>query len=352
MKDLHGTKVTLEEVAQAAGVSRATASRVLTSDPRVSLDARRAVERAASKLGYVPNQAGRALATGRSDAVALVVFEPTTLLFGDPFFPRLIRGLEDVLTARDMQLILLAPQSAPDADRVERYVAAGHVDGALLVSLPSSHPLPGRLASRGIPLVIGGRPTEADRFNHVDVDNVAGAARAVAHLVAGGRRAIATVTGRKDVAAGQDRLRGYQEGLRTAGIPADDALVEAGDFTRDGGARAMRFLLIKRPRLDAVFVASDLMAVGVLQALAEAGRRVPEDVAVVGYDDDPMAAALQPPLSSVRQPIEEMGREMARLLMDAVHSPDRPPRKVLLTTRLEVRFSSAPVAPKLTGEAV
>jgi DNA-binding LacI/PurR family transcriptional regulator len=352
MKDLHGTKVTLEEVAQAAGVSRATASRVLTSDPRVSPDARRAVERAASKLGYVPNQAGRALATGRSDAIALVVFEPTTLLFGDPFFPRLIRGLGDVLTSRDMQLILLAPQSAPDADRVERYVAAGHVDGALLVSLPSSHPLPGRLAARGIPLVIGGRPTEPDRYSHVDVDNVAGAAHAVAHLVAGGRRTIATVTGRKDVAAGQDRLRGYQEGLRTAGIPADDALVEAGDFTRDGGARAMRFLLIKRPRLDAVFVASDLMAVGVLQALAEAGRRVPEDVAVVGYDDDPMAAALQPPLSSVRQPIEEMGREMARLLMDAVHSPDRPPRKVLLTTRLEVRFSSAPVASKPTGEAV
>jgi len=351
MKDLHGTKVTLEEVAQAAGVSRATASRVLTSDPRVSLDARRAVERAASKLGYVPNQAGRALATGRSDAVALVVFEPTTLLFGDPFFPRLIRGLEDVLTARDMQLILLAPQSAPEADRVERYVAAGHVDGALLVSLPSSHALPGRLASRGIPVVIGGRPTEADRFNHVDVDNVAGAARAVAHLVAGGRRAIATVTGRKDVPAGQDRLRGYEEGLRAAGLPNDDALVEAGDFTRDGGARAMRFLLIKRPRLDAVFVASDLMAVGVMQALAEAGRRVPEDVAVVGYDDDPMAAGLQPPLSSVRQPIEEMGREMARLLMDAIHSPDRPPRKVLLTTRLEVRSSSAPVAPRLTGEA-
>jgi DNA-binding LacI/PurR family transcriptional regulator len=348
MKDFLGTKVTLDEVAQAAGVSRSTASRVLTSDPRVSPDARRAVERAASKLGYVPNQAGRALSTGRSDAVALVVFEPTTLLFGDPFFPRLLRGLGDILNSRDMQLILLAPQSAPDSDRVERYVAAGHVDGALLVSLPSSHPLPGRLTSRGIPVVIGGRPTEADRFNHVDVDNVAGASHAVAHLVAGGRRTIATVTGRRDVSAGQDRLAGYRQGLQAAGLPADDALIEAGDFTSDGGARAIRFLLIKRPRLDAVFVASDLMAVGVLQALAEAGRRVPEDVALVGYDDDPMAAALQPPLTSVRQPIEEMGREMARLLMDVIHSPDRPPRKVLLTTRLEVRFSSAPVAPKLT----
>ncbi|MGO8685631.1 MAG: LacI family DNA-binding transcriptional regulator [Candidatus Dormibacteria bacterium] len=349
MKDALSPKVTLEAVAQAAGVSRATASRVLTSDPRVSPDSRRAVERAASKLGYIPNQAGRALATGRSGAVAMVVFEPTTLLFGDPFFPRLTRGLGDVFTSRDIQLVLLAPQSASDVDRVERYIAAGHVDGALLVSLPSSHPLPGRLAARGIPFVIGGRPTEADRYNHVDVDNVSGAAHAVAHLASGGRRTIATVTGRKDVPAGQDRLRGYEEGLRAAGLPADEALVEVGDFTSDGGARAMRFLLIKRPRLDAVFVASDLMAVGVLQALAEAGRRVPDEVAVVGYDDDPMAAALQPPLTSVRQPIEEMGREMGRLLLDAIHSPERPPRKVLLTTRLEVRMSSARSTVRMAG---
>jgi DNA-binding LacI/PurR family transcriptional regulator len=350
MKDLHGPKVTLEEVAQAAGVSRATASRVLTSDPRVSPTARRAVERSARKLGYVPNHAGRALATGRSDAIALVVFEPTTLLFSDSFFPRLIGGLTDVLTACDSQLILLAPQTALETDRVERYVAAGHVDGVLLISLPNSHPLPGRLAARGVPFVIGGRSSEVGQYNHVDVDNVVGAAHAVAHLVAGGRRVIATVTGPKDVPAGQDRLRGYQEALQAAGLPADDALIEAGDFTREGGARAMRFLLIKRPHLDAVFVASDLMAVGALQALAEAGRRVPDDVAVVGYDDDPVAATLHPPLTSVRQPIEEIGQEMGRLLMDTIHSPDRPPRKVLLTTRLEVRLSSAPVASKLTGE--
>ncbi|HXZ99607.1 MAG TPA: LacI family DNA-binding transcriptional regulator [Candidatus Binatia bacterium] len=352
MKEPHGTKVTLEKVAQAAGVSRATASRALTSSPRVSDDARKAVERAANRLGYVPNQAGRALATGRSDAVALVVFEPTTLLFGDPFFPRLIRGLGDVLVERDMQLMLLAPQTVSDVDRLERYVAAGHADGVLLVSLPGSHPLPGRLAGRGIPVVIGGRPSEPGRFSHVDVDNVAGAAHAVAHLIAGGRRAIATITGRQDVPAGQDRLRGYRQGLEGAGLPIDEGLVEAGDFTREGGIRAMRFLLLKRPKLDAVFVASDLMAAGALQVLAEAGRRVPEDVAVVGYDDDPLAAALQPPLSSVRQPIEEMGREMARLLLGIMQVPDQSPRKVLLTTRLEVRLSSAPASPRLTGGGV
>lgn len=346
MTDL-GTKVTLENVAQLAGVSRATASRVLTANPRVSEEARRAVERAAAKLGYVPNHAGRALATGRSDTVALVVFEPTTLLFGDPFFPRLIRGLGDVLNGRDMQLTLLAPQTASDVDRLERYVIAGHADGVLLVSLPASHPLPGRLAARGIPVVIGGRPPEPERFTHVDVDNVAGAAGAVAHLAGGGRRSIATITGRQDVPAGQDRLRGYRLGMEAAGLGEDEELIEAGDFTREGGARAMRALLRRRPSLDAVFVASDLMASGAIQALISAGRRVPEDVAVVGYDDDPLAAALQPPLTSVRQPIEEMGREMARLLLGAIHAPDQAPRRLLLTTRLEVRLSSAPLRPGL-----
>jgi DNA-binding LacI/PurR family transcriptional regulator len=301
-----------------------------------------------SKLGYVPNQAGRALATGRSDAIALVA--PTTFLFGDPFMPRLIHGVNDVLSSREMQLILLTAQSGPDADRVERYVAAGHADGVLLVSLPTSDPLAGRLAARGIPVVASGPPSDSELVSHVDVDNRAGAARAIAHLASGGRRCIATVTGRQDMPAAHDRLVGYREGLQAAGLPYHDSLVEAGDFTREGGARAMRFLLVKHPRLDAVFAASDVMAEGALQVLAEAGRRVPEDVAVVGFDDHPLAATLQPPLSSVRQPIEEMGREMARLLMDIVHSPDRQPRNVILSTRLEVRASSAPAVLQLTGQ--
>lgn len=351
MKRAHGTRVTLAIVAQAAGVSRATASRALTGSPLVSVGIRRAVQRAADKLGYVPSQAGRALVTGRSNAIALVVFESTTLLFGDPFVPRLLRGLGDVLAQRDLQLVLFAPQTSTDVDRLERHLAAGHADGVLLVSVPEAVPLPGRLLSRGIPVVIGGRPYEPERFTHVDVDNIAGAVHAVTHLAAGGRRGIATITGRQDVAAGQDRLRGYREGLETAGLPVDEGLVEAGDFTRDGGTRAMRFLLLRRPDLDAVFVASDVMAAGALQVLHETGRRVPEDVAVVGYDDDPLAACLQPPLTSVRQPIEEMGREMARLLMGAIQSPDQTPRGVLLTTRLEVRVSSAPAPPPPTASS-
>jgi DNA-binding LacI/PurR family transcriptional regulator len=336
MNEAPNSKITLEHVAELARVSRATASRVLTANPRVSPESRRAVERAARKLGYIPNHAARALATGHSDAVALVISEPTSFIFGDPFFPRLIRGIDDVLAARDKQLILLAPQSPTDLDRLERYVAAGHSDGVLLVSLHGTHPLPGRLAARGIPIVVGGRPEDADLFTYVDIDNVGGAFAAVSHLAGRGRRQIATISGPQDASPGRDRLIGYRSALESEGLAPNPAIEETADFTHEGGERAMRRLLERCPSLDAVFAASDLMAAGALRTLAEAGRRVPDDVAVVGYDDDPIAATTSPALTSVRQPIEEMGREMARLLLDAMHAP----RRVILTTEIQVRLSS------------
>jgi DNA-binding LacI/PurR family transcriptional regulator len=336
MKRSVNTKATLEEVAELAQVSRATASRVLTANPRVSTESRRAVERAARKLGYIPNHAARALATGRSDAIALVISEATTFIFGDPFFPRLIRGIEEVLTEQDKQLIILAPQSGHDLDRLERYVAAGHTDGVLMVSLHGTHPLPGRLAARGVRFVVGGRPTDGDRYTYVDIDNQGGAFAAVSHLVAEGRQRIATISGPLDMTAGQDRLIGYRSAITAGGLPLDPLLEEAADFTREGGAQAMGRLLERRPQLDAVFAASDLMAVGALRTLTEAGRQVPDDIAIVGYDDDPIAASATPPLTTVRQPIEEMGREMARLLLAPVDAP----RRVILTTELEVRRSS------------
>jgi DNA-binding LacI/PurR family transcriptional regulator len=342
MTEVHSRRVTLEMVAESAGVSRATASRALTGNPRVSADARRAVERASEKLGYVPNQAGRALATGQSDAVALIVFEPTPMLFGDPYFPRLIKGIDDVLADRGRQLVLLTPHAGSDVDRLERYLVAGHSEGVLMVSLHGSHSLPGRLAARHIPVVFGGRPPDPERFSFVDVDNVQAAFAAVSHLISGGRRVISTIAGPHDMPPGYDRLTGWRSALESAQLPADDDLVETGDFSRESGSRAMRQLLRRRPGLDAVFVASDLMARGALDVLAAAGLHVPDDVAVVGFDDDPASAAASPPLSSVRQPVEEMGREMARLLLDVIRDPHHARRQVLLSTQLQVRLSSAP----------
>jgi DNA-binding LacI/PurR family transcriptional regulator len=332
--------VTLEEVARAAGLSRGTASRALRDSPRVSPDAQRAVERAAQKLGYVPNRAARSLVTGRSDSIGVVILEPTTRLFGEPFWPSLVRGISDELNAREVQLVLFVPQSAGDTARLERYLTGGHVDGALLVSLHGSDPLPARLAARGVPVVVGGRPLGGVQVSYVDVDNVTGAFAAVDHLVRTGRRRVATVTGPHDMSAGIDRLEGYRQALVSAGIPVDEALVEEGDFGQESGQQAMAALLRRRPDLDAVFCGSDLMAAGALRVLKAAGRRVPEDVALVGYDDSAIAASTEPPLSSVRQPIEEMGREMARLVLTGVEAKARAPRRMILGAELVVRKSS------------
>jgi DNA-binding LacI/PurR family transcriptional regulator len=231
------------------------------------------------------------------------------------------------------------PQVRADELRVERYLAAGHVDGVLLISLHGSDPLPVDLHARGIPVVVGGRPPSAG-ITYVDVDNQRGAGAAVQHLLEGGRRQVATIAGPQDMPAGADRLAGYHEALGRAGVPVNEQLVEIADFSLEGGRSAMERLLSRSPRLDAVFIASDLMAMGALSALQAAGRAVPGDVAIVGFDDSPLAAQAQPALSSVRQPIEEMGREMAHLLTRMVTSRERVARQVILATELVIRASS------------
>ena len=332
---------TLEGVASLAGVSRATVSRVVNGSPKVSPEVRREVEAAIERLGYVPNRAARSLVTRRSGSFGLVITEPTGRLFTDPFFPRVLRGISAELTTRDLQLILLVPSSAADLRRTGDYLSAGHVDGVVLVSLHGEDPLPGRLEATGVPMVLVGRPLRGVTASYVDVDNRQGAKSAVEHLVALGRREIATIAGPQDMPAGIDRLVGYRDAVGEAFRATDAGLEAIGDFTQESGAKAMTQLLARRPQLDAVFAASDLMAAGALSALTAAGRRVPEDVALVGYDDSPVATTTHPQLSSVRQPIEEMGREVARLLVEAVEGTDPVHRRVILATQLVKRASSA-----------
>jgi DNA-binding LacI/PurR family transcriptional regulator len=340
----NGRGVTLDEVARVAGVSRATVSRVVNGNPNVGSDAKRQVERAIDRLGYVPNLAARSLVTRRSDSIGVVIAEPAGRLFEDPFFPRLLRGIGAALSSRELQLVLLMPQSPHEESRTEHYLSAGHVDGALLVSLHGNDPLPSAMLRRGIPVVVGGRPHAGAGVSYVDVDNVQGARSAVEHLIAGGRRAIATIAGPPDMSAGLDRLVGYRQALEAADHVRDTGLEEVADFTQSGGADAMRRLLAARPDLDAVFAASDLMAAGAIQVLRAANRRVPEDVAVVGYDDSSVAQSTEPPLTSVRQPIEEMGAEMVRLLVEHTARPSAVPRTVILATQLVTRRSSEGVS--------
>ena len=328
-------------VARRAGVSRATASRVVNSSPRVSAQIRVDVEKAIADLGYVPNRAARTPGHRPNRSIALVITEPSGRLFSDPFFPRLLRGASGVFSARDFQLVLLMPSSHEEVERTGGYLIAGHVDGVLAASLHGDDPLPARLFKADVPLVLVGRPPRGVSASYVDVDNRQGARSAVEHLVARGRRVICTIAGPDDMAVGIDRLTGYREAIAEAGLPVDKRLEACGEFTQEGGAAAMARLLAVRPDIDGVFAASDLMAAGALSVLAQAGRRVPADVSVVGFDDSLVATSTTPPLTSVHQPIEEMGQEAARLLVEAVDGRSRAMRSVTLATAVVERASSA-----------
>jgi DNA-binding LacI/PurR family transcriptional regulator len=334
---------TLESVAERAGVSRATASRVVNGGTGVREPLRAKVQQAVDELGYVPNLAARTLVTRRNQAIAVVVAEPESRLFSDPFFAQHLRGISRELSAADNQMVLLLVEDQQDYERVGRYLAGGHVDGALLFSLHHSDPLPEMARRVGLPTVIGGRPgwpgAEAERdLLYVDSDNRGGARLAVQHLRSLGRTRIATITGPLDQTSSIDRLDGYRDLLPDG----DGDLIAEGDFTADGGGRAMTALLDTRPDLDAVFAASDAMASGALRVLRERGRRIPEDVAVVGFDDvESIAAWTDPPLTTVRQDIEEMGRLMARLLLRRLAGTGSSgPTSIVIPTRLVVRATA------------
>ncbi|MGH1564099.1 LacI family DNA-binding transcriptional regulator [Mumia sp. DW29H23] len=333
---------TLEQVAALAGVGRGTASRVINGSPSVAPQTRDAVMKAVAELGYVPNQAARSLVTRRTGAIALVISEPEERLFSEPFFAGVVRGISRVMDERDRQLVLVLVHGPSERrDEPATYLSPQHVDGALLLSQHEGDDLPQRLRERGLTMVYGGRPPSDGGESWVDVDNVGGARAAVAHLLERGRRTVATIAGPPDMQAGRDRLQGYREALAAAGVAYDPGLVRTGDFTELGGWQEMRRLLAERPDLDAAFVASDPMALGALRALREAGRPVPESVAVVGFDDSPMAAVSDPPLTTVNQPVERLGSEMAEMLLAYLADPDAPEaRSVVLPTSLVLRGSS------------
>lgn len=328
----------LEDVAVLAGVSTATASRVLTGSAQVRPETRRQVEKAIRELGYVRSQA-RAK-THRSASIALVVCEDSLRMFSDPFFARLMHGVSTALSPADLQPVLLSVHSPHERRRCVRYLRDRHVDGALFVSLHGQLQLDVR--GLGVPAVFIGRPMrDAEGSDYVDVDNAGGAEAAVRHLLDTGRRAVATIAGPPDLTVGLDRLSGYRKALAETdtGLDRDD-LVAYGDFSAASAEHAVSRLLDRRPDLDAVFASSDLMATGVLRALRRLGRRVPCDVAVVGFDDAPLARYTCPPLTTVRQPVEDLGAKAVEELLALVGGARNSPHRHVLTTELILRASA------------
>jgi DNA-binding LacI/PurR family transcriptional regulator len=330
---------TIRDVAREAGVSYATVSRVLNGRDWVSPEAVRAVTDAISRTGYTANPHARSLATGRSGSIAFLLTEPQHLLFEDPNFSVLLRGVAQALSDRELTLILMIASTPIERSRTIAYLSGGHVDGVLLVSPHSGDPLLGQLVRAEVPIVACGRVLGYEQvISSVMADDRNGGRSAVEHLIAAGRTRIATITGPQDTGGGVDRLQGYHDALIAHGFTIEPGLIAHGDWSRDAGAAAMRQLLAQAPDVDAVFAASDAMAEGALRVLREAGRDVPGDVRVVGFDDSGLAATTEPPLTTVRHPLDRVAEEMVRLLTDVIAG--RTPLSITVPTSLVVRESS------------
>lgn len=333
---------TLEDVAQQAGVSRATVSRVVNGvrnvDPAIQDLVRVAIER----TGYTPNRAARFLVTRRAGTIALIISgagdEFAAQVFADPFFGRVVDGAMGYLRSRAIHPVLLFAESEAAREQVVDYARQGNVDGTLVVSLQAPDPLPQLLASAGIPTVLYARPAQPQPFSFVDLDNYSGAGLAAEHLLARGCRRIAAIPAPQNLPAARARLDGFRDALAAAGHPAP--LIAEGTFTLDSGAAAMSRLLEEDPSVDGVFAANDLMAQGACQLLRERLRRIPEDVAVVGFDDSSAASVCRPPLTTVRQPVEKMAETMAKLLCEHVEGARSEPTSVVFEPELVVRESA------------
>ncbi len=327
-------KPTIRQIAAQAGVSRSTVSRVINGGHWVSPDARQAVEEAILATGYTANHHARSLATGRAGSLAFLLTEPQQLLFEDPTFALLLRGAAAALAQRSMTLVLLVAGTPAERDSVAQFLSAGHVDGVMLVSSHESEPLLDQLLEVGIPTVSCGVPLGHEReLATISVDEVASARTMAAHLVAQGHRRIGMITGPDDTPGGRYRLVGFREEL---GDLFDASLVEVGDYSFESGQAAMTRML--EHDVDAVFAASDRMAAGAIAAARRAGRRVPEDIAIAGFDDSGLAATHEPPLTTMRQPWDQISAQMVTVLLEVIAGGS--PRSVILDTELVVRESA------------
>ena len=337
---------TLEDVARVAGVSRATVSRVINGIRNVDPQLHKMVWDAVDRTGYVPNRLARSLVTRRTGTIALVVSDSEShdddpfmsRFFADPYFGRVVGGLMSVLRAAGIQLALQIVGTEQQRTRLVGDLRHGQADGVVVLSLPGHDPLPRMLTDAGVPAVMIGRPADPVPINYVDLANDTGASLAADHLVGRGCQLVGMISGPADVPASSDRIAGFRRSMARHGhgwVPQ-----ATGNFTQESGERAMRELLTAHPGLDGVFVANDLMALGALLALRDAGREVPADVAVVGFDDSSAAVAANPALTTVRHPLEDMAAEAARLLMTRIDDEAMRVSSVIYEPTLVLRQSA------------
>lgn len=335
-------KLTLEKIGEMAGVSRSTVSRVINNHPNVKPEVRERVMQVVNETGYHPDPAARSLASHRSGIIGLVIPQAMQSIFDDPYFPRLIQGISQACNTHNYILSLFLFQTAEEEARLYPKILRNQLfDGLIIASSEKDDMFVSQLLAHNIPFVLNGRH-DNPKVSFVDADNLAGAYNAVSYLIRLGYRRIATITGPLNTWAGIDRKQGYINALRDRGIAVDPDLSVPGDYTEVSGYEATNRLIPHKP--EAIFIASDTMALGALRALREHGLSAPNDIALVGFDDMPMIATANPPLTTIRQPIQQAGKQTVEVLIDILENGLEPPRHVIMPTNLVVRQSCGALA--------
>lgn len=336
--------MTIEEIARLAGVSRSTVSRVLNSHPNVRPQVRARVLAVIQQQGYVPQAAARSLASRRTRVIGLVIPHTAARIFDDPFFGPVIHSITEACAALGYFVMLAMLTHDREPSFYERVVRGRHFDGMIMLSSDIDDPLLPLLMRDRLPLVLFGSHPYFDELSWVDADHRSGVREAIRYLVGLGHRHIATITGPLTMQSALDRRDGYKQGLLEAGLPIRQELIAEGDWTQQSGYRALQHLLQVPVPPTAVFVASDSMAVGAMRAAAAAGYRIPDDLSIVGFDDLPFAAYTSPPLTTIHQPVGDMGATAVRLLVELIEHRASAPQQVRLPTRLVVRESCRAIA--------
>ncbi len=330
--------LTLEDVAKQAGVSRSTASRVVNNDRNVSGKVRKRVQQVIDDTGYQPHPAARSLASQRSRMIGLVLPRTVSSFFTDPYFPRLTQGVAQACNQHNLTLGLFLLATQDDEERVFPSLSRkGLLDGIIVQTAQKGDKLINRLISSNFPLIVAGRPFNTNGVSYIDVDNMQAAQQAVNHLIKTGYKRIGTITGMLNGTVGIDRQEGYEKAIREHGWQLDKSLIAEGDFTEQSGYLGMKKLLTARP--DAVFAASDTMAVGAIRAIRETGLCIPGDIAIVGFDDLPLASLSDLKLTTIRQPIVQFGVQAVEALIDLIENGTKPARRIIMDTELVIRDS-------------
>jgi len=331
--------LTLEDIAKLAGVSRSTVSRVVNEHPNVRKDVRERVLEAIQRTGYHPNAAARTLASQRSWTIGLVLPHSVSIFFTDPYFSHLTKGIAQACNQHNYTLALFIVGTKKDEEKIfPRIARKGLLDGVIVQSgHHGDQRIIGHLIDVNIPFIVAGRPFRSDNVSYIDIDNVNAAYNAVSHLIRIGHRRIGTISGPAMSAVGIDRMKGYRNAMTERGIMIDENLVAEGDFTETGGYYAMKKLIPFKP--DAIFAASDVMALGAMRAVNEVKLNIPDDIAFVGFDDLPIATYSDIQLTTVRQPVVQFGVQAVKALIDLIVNGINPPRHIILDTELIIRRS-------------